>query len=105
MLSSLAKYLEHLPEEEGDSFLTQIQALFHSDFIAKQEASDQEEEEALPVDSDNLTFDHVISQEQPLGGGGDSASNSNVQPTTSETDSSTLLHLGSVLSTEHDYLL
>ncbi|XP_067453588.1 histone H2A deubiquitinase MYSM1 [Thunnus thynnus] len=109
MLSSLARYLEHLPEEEGDPFLTQIQALFHSDFIAKQQPSDQEEGEALnisprPVDSDDLAFDHLISQERPLEGG-DSASDSGVQPTTSETNSSTVLHLGSVLSTGHDYLL
>lgn len=110
MLSSLARYLEHLPEEEGDPFLTQIQALFHSDFIAKQQTSDQEEGEALNmsprrVDSDDITFNQLMSQEQPLEGGGDSASDNCAQPTTSETDSSTVLHLGSVLSTKHDFLL
>lgn len=109
MLSSLARYLEHLPEEEGDPFLTQIQALFQSDFIAKQQPSDQEEGEALnmsprPVDSDDLAFDQLISQERPEAGGG-SASDNSVQPTNSETNSSTVLHLGSVLSTGHDYLL
>ncbi|XP_038572352.1 histone H2A deubiquitinase MYSM1 [Micropterus salmoides] len=122
MLSSLAKYLEPLPDEEGDPFLTQIQTLFQSDFIAKQQPPDQEERESLnisprPVDSDDLAFDHLISEQRPQEGGRDSdldcgrASDSSVQPatqskdTTSESNSSTVLHLGSVLSTEHDYLL
>uniref|UniRef100_H3CL25 Myb-like, SWIRM and MPN domain-containing protein 1 n=1 Tax=Tetraodon nigroviridis TaxID=99883 RepID=H3CL25_TETNG len=39
MLSSLARYLEPLPDEEGDAFLTQIQTLFQSEFIAKQLAN------------------------------------------------------------------
>ncbi|XP_037625932.1 histone H2A deubiquitinase MYSM1 [Sebastes umbrosus] len=118
MLSSLARYLEPLPDEEGDSFLTQIQALFQSDFIAKQEPSDQEEEESLnishrPVDSDDFAFDQLMGEERPREGGRGSdpdsgrTSDGRVQTTdtTSETDSSTVLHLGSVLSTEHDYLL
>uniref|UniRef100_A0A3P8SZI1 Myb-like, SWIRM and MPN domain-containing protein 1 n=1 Tax=Amphiprion percula TaxID=161767 RepID=A0A3P8SZI1_AMPPE len=99
MLASLARYLESLPDEEGHPFLTQIQALFQSDFISKQQSSDQEEGESLsisskPVDSDDLAFDQLISQETPQEGRKDS-----------ETNSSTVLHLGSVLSTEHDYLL
>ncbi|XP_036972042.1 histone H2A deubiquitinase MYSM1 [Acanthopagrus latus] len=118
MLSSLARYLEPLPEEEGDSFLSQIQALFQSDFIAKQQVSDQEEEESLnissrPVDSDDLAYDQLISEERAQEGGRESdpdsgrASDNSLLPTdsTSETNSSTVLHLGSVLSTEHDYLL
>lgn len=122
MLSSLARYLEPLPDEEGDPFLTQIHALFQSDFIAKQQLPDQEEGESLnissrPVDSDDLAYDQLFSEERPQEGGRDSdpesgrASESSVQPTTqttdttSETNSITVLHLGSVLSTEHDYLL
>ncbi|XP_070688254.1 histone H2A deubiquitinase MYSM1 isoform X2 [Pempheris klunzingeri] len=122
MLSSLARYLEPLPDEEGDPFLTQIQALFQSEFIAKQQPTDLEEGDSFnvssrPVDSDDLAFDQLISEESAQEGGGDSdpdagrASDSGVQPltqsthTTSETNSSAVLHLGSVLSTEHDYLL
>lgn len=118
MLSSLARYLEPLPEEEGDSFLSQIQALFQSDFIAKQQVSDQEEEESLnitsrPVDSDDLAYDKLISEERAQEGGKESdpdsgrVSDNSVLPTdsTSEANSITVLHLGSVLSTEHDYLL
>ncbi|KAE8294561.1 Histone H2A deubiquitinase MYSM1 [Larimichthys crocea] len=116
MLSSLARYLEPLPDEEGDPFLTQIQSLFQSEFIAKQ----QKEGESLNISSrlgnsdDLLTFDQLMGEEErPQEGGRDSdpdsgsASDSSVQPsdTTSETNSSTVLHLGSVLSTEHDYLL
>ncbi|XP_047444306.1 histone H2A deubiquitinase MYSM1 [Mugil cephalus] len=97
MLASLARYLEPFPDEEGDPFLTQIQALFLSDFISKQQPSDQEEGESIniphePVDSDDADFDQLISQERRQEGD-------------SETNSSTVLHLGSVLSTEHDYLL
>lgn len=96
MLASLARYLEPLPDDEGDPFLTQIQALFQSDFISKQQPSDQEEGESNippePVDSDDPDFDQLISQERQQEGD-------------LETNSSTVLHLGSVLSTEHDYLL
>ena len=119
MLSSLARYLEPLPDEEGDPFLTQIQALFQSDFIAKQQLSDQEEGESLhisprPMDSDDFVFDQLLSSEERTQEGGRGsdpesgrASDSSVQPVTQTTDtnSSTVLHLGSVLSTEHDYLL
>lgn len=100
MLSSLARYLEHLPEEEGDPFLTQIHALFQSDFIPKQPPSDQDEGEPMnfsprPIESDELRGDC------------DQDSDTSEQPTTEtlETNSSTVLHLGSVLSTGHDYLL
>lgn len=115
MLSSLARYLESLPDEEGEPFLTQIQSLFHTDFIAKQQ---QESAESLntssrPVDSDDLPFDQLMSEERPQTGDSDQdsgrASDSSVQPTTqtttSDTNSNTVLHLGSVLSPEHDYLL
>lgn len=115
MLSSLARYMEPLPDEEGDPFLTQIQALFHSDFIAKHQPSDQDSlnMSSRPVDSDDLAFDQMISEEFAQDDGRDSdpdsvrASDGSVQPThtTAETNSSTVLHLGSVLSTEHDYLL
>ncbi|KAI4828763.1 hypothetical protein KUCAC02_022839 [Chaenocephalus aceratus] len=118
MLSSLARYLEPLPDEEGDPFLTRIQALFQSDFISKQQPPDQEEGESLnissrPVDSDDFAFDQLISEDRPPEGGRGSdpesgrASGSSVQTTdtSSEMNSSTVLHLGSVLSSEHDYLL
>lgn len=114
MLSSLARYLEPLPDEEGDVFLTQIQSLFQSDFIAKQQLCQQEETDSLNTspragDLADLGYDQLISEE----GGADSdpdsgrASEHRAQATdsTSETDSSTVLHLGSVLSSEHDYLL
>ncbi|KAM9762755.1 histone H2A deubiquitinase MYSM1 [Menidia menidia] len=91
MLMSMARHLEALPNEEGDLFLTQIQSLFFSDFISKQQSPDQEEGEPLnispqPVDSDDMCFDQE-------------------EKGNADTDSSTVLHLGSVLSTEHDYLL
>ncbi|XP_078141873.1 histone H2A deubiquitinase MYSM1 [Centroberyx gerrardi] len=114
MLSSLARYLEPLPEEEGDPFLTQIQALFQCDFIAKQ-PSDQEEGEALnfsspPIDSDDFAFDqpeNTQEGESNLGSGSapDWDIHLNTQTTNSETDTSPVLHLGSVLLTGHDYLL
>ncbi|KAK5869957.1 hypothetical protein PBY51_024630 [Eleginops maclovinus] len=72
MLSSLARYLEPLPDEEGDPFLTQIQALFHSDFIAKQQLSHQGESlnmSSRPVDSDDFAFDQLISDDRPPEGG------------------------------------
>lgn len=99
MLASLARYLEPLPDEVVDSFLTQIQALFKSDFISKQQLPDWAEGESLntpskSVDSGDLALDQLISQET-----------SQEQQGESETTSSTVLHLGSVLSTEHDYLL
>lgn len=111
MLSSLARYMEPLPDEEGETFLTQIQSLFYSDFIAKQQ---QQEAASLntfsrPVDSDDLPFDQLMSEERPQMGDSDQDCGSSVQPTTqsptSDTNSSTVLHLGSVLSPEHDYLL
>lgn len=114
MLSSLARYLEPLPDDEGDSFLTQIQALFHSDFIAKQQ---QEEGESLstssrPLDTGDLPFDELMSEERPQNGDSDQdsgrTSDGSAQPTTqtktSETHGNAVLHLGSVLSPEHDYL-
>ncbi|XP_056234976.1 histone H2A deubiquitinase MYSM1 [Seriola aureovittata] len=104
MLSSLARYLEPLPEEEGDSFLTQIQALFQSDFISQHQQ--EEEDSSRPEDADDFAFDQLIGQER---GGGDSDRDSDSVPpatdTTSETHGDTVLHLGSVLSPEHDYLL
>ncbi|KAM4629013.1 histone H2A deubiquitinase MYSM1 isoform 1-T1 [Polymixia lowei] len=116
MLSSLARYLEPLPDDEGDPFLTQIQSLFQSDFIAKQPA-DQEEREALdissrPIDLDDFPCDEPVSREKTQGGsdgGSGMALDWDTEPTTqttnSETDSSPVLHLGSVLLTGHDYLL
>ncbi|XP_041862348.1 histone H2A deubiquitinase MYSM1 [Melanotaenia boesemani] len=92
MLASMVRYLEPLPNREGDPFLTQIQSLFWSDFITKQQSSDKEGEP--PMDSDDIGADQLISQETPQEGRGDV-----------ETNSSTVLHLGSVLSAEHDYLL
>lgn len=99
MLVSLASYLEPLPDGGGELFLTQIQSLFLSDFISKQQFSDTEEENTLsvsskPVDLDDSAHGQLICQDGHQKGGG-----------VPETDSSTVLHLGSVLSTEHDYLL
>lgn len=114
MLSSLGRYLEPLPDEEGEAFLTQVQALFQSDFITKQQACDQEEGESLkisskPVDSDKLAYDQLISRGRPQEGriNLDQDSDSCVESThaASVTNSRVVLHLGSVLSTEHDYLL
>lgn len=117
MLSSLARYLEPLPDDEGDPFLTQIQTLFQSDFIAKQ-PSYQDEGEASnvssrPTDSDDFAFDQPISSEKPQEGDCDGESSRapdwDMEPTTrttnTETDSTPVLHLGSVLLTGHDYLL
>lgn len=117
MLSSLARCLEPLPDGEGDLFLTQIQALFQSDFIAKQKVPDQEEGEPLnissrPADSNDPTSFHVDSEERLQEGGrhlnkdtGRVSLTGHTADTTSVTSSSTVLHLGSVLSAEHDYLL
>lgn len=118
MMSSLAKYLESLPDEDGEPFLNQIQALFLTDFIAKQQASNQEEGEFLNnsprlADSEGLAFDNVTSDEgtlegyknfdSELGKGFDNISD----PTDnrSEGNDPMVLHMGSVLSSEHDYLL
>lgn len=103
MLSSLARYLEPLPDEEGELFLTQIQALFQSDFIAKQQVPDLEGGES--ADSDELVYDQLISEERPQDRERDIDDGVRTTERTSETNSSTVLHLGSVLSTEHDYLL
>lgn len=105
MLSSLARYLEPLPEEEGDAFLTQIQTLFQSEFIAKQLVPDQEEGESLNISlqaAEGLAYDRLITRKQDEGRI-DSAQETAYKPT--ETSSTTVLHMGSVLSAEHDYLM
>eukprot|EP00066_Takifugu_rubripes_P023612 XP_011612878.1 PREDICTED: histone H2A deubiquitinase MYSM1 [Takifugu rubripes] len=105
MLSSLARYLEPLPDEEGDAFLTQIQTLFQSEFIAKQLVPDQEEGESLNISSqaaEGLAYDRLITKKQDEGRI-DSDQETAYKPT--ETSSTTVLHMGSVLSAEHDYLL
>ncbi|XP_061635981.1 histone H2A deubiquitinase MYSM1 isoform X1 [Phyllopteryx taeniolatus] len=93
MLSSLARYLEPLPDEEGEAFLTQIHALFLSDFVSQQpqqpgegecEETNSSSNSPAPVSSGDVDEDS---------GGDESHSNS------------TVLHLGSVLSTGHNYLL
>jgi len=103
MLSSLARYLEPLPGEEGDPFLTQIQA----DFMARQQPSDQEEEEQSPraSDSEDFAFDQLIGEEKPPEGGGGRGSDpdSGGASDGSEANGAAVLHLGSVLSS--DYLL
>lgn len=107
MLSSLARYLEPLPDEEGDAFLTQIQTLFQSEFIAQQLVLDQKKEESVnissqAVNSERLAYDHLTHKNY------DDAKSDTDQETTykpSETNSTTVLHMGSVLSAEHDYLL
>lgn len=118
MMSSLAKYLESLPDEDGEPFLNQIQALFLSDFIAKQQASSQEEGNFLsnsprPVDSDELAYDHLASEEGPLEGRRNPDSDlvrvlddmSEITDNRAEANDPMVLHMGSVLSSEHDYLL
>ncbi|XP_056133349.1 histone H2A deubiquitinase MYSM1 [Lampris incognitus] len=113
MLSSLAKYLEPLPDEEGDPFLIQVQTLFQNDFIAKQPA-DQEEGEVLNVSSrltasDDSAFEQPINRRKIEEGDSDIVNNrlpeSTTQTSNSEIESSPVLHLGSVLLTGHDYLL
>ncbi|CAN9500639.1 unnamed protein product [Ophioblennius macclurei] len=99
MLSSLERYMKPLPEQEGDLFLTQIQILFQTDFISKQQSSDQKEDESLktlskPVDLGDLSLDRVINPEsRPQDEREDSKSNS--KP---------VFHLGSVLPKEHKLL-
>ncbi|CAB1426947.1 unnamed protein product [Pleuronectes platessa] len=112
MLSSLARYLEPLPDEEGESFLTQVQALLQSDFITKQPWEGEGSLNTSPRPVDNLAADQLLSQNRFQEGDSDpdcgKASDSNEQITTetsSETNSNVVLHMGSVLSSEHDYLL
>ncbi|XP_037105963.1 histone H2A deubiquitinase MYSM1 [Syngnathus acus] len=94
MLSSLARYLEPLPDEDeaGEAFLTQIHALFLSDFIARQQQQPTQGEDQESNSSSNSPVP-VSSGDVQEDSGGD------------ETDSNNVLHLGSVLSTGHDYLL
>ncbi|XP_019752812.1 histone H2A deubiquitinase MYSM1 [Hippocampus comes] len=91
MLSSLARYLEPLPDEneEGEAFLTQIHALFLSDFIAQQPIEGEHQESNTSSNSPAPVSLGDVEEDS----GGD------------ETHSSNILHLGSVLSTGHDYLL
>lgn len=107
MLSSLARYLEPLPDEEGDAFLTQIQTLFQSEFIAQQLVLDQKKEESVnissqAVNSERLAYDHLTHKNYD-DGKLDTDQETTYKP--SETNSTTVLHMGSVLSAEHDYLL
>ncbi|XP_028301229.1 histone H2A deubiquitinase MYSM1 [Gouania willdenowi] len=88
MLMSLARYLEPLPDEDGNTFLTHIRDLFQTDFISKLKSSDQEE------NTDDPNPDRLVNQEKSVG-----------EQRDFKTSSSPVLHLGSVLSTEHDYLL
>lgn len=106
MLSSLARYLEPLPDEEGDAFLTQIQTLFQTEFIAKQLVPDRKKEESAnissqAVNSDRLAYNNQTHQNYETKSDSDQEATS--KP--SETNSTTVLHMGSVLSAEHDYLL
>ncbi|XP_015251209.1 PREDICTED: histone H2A deubiquitinase MYSM1 [Cyprinodon variegatus] len=98
MLSSLARHLEPLADGEGDHFLSEIQSLFLSEFISKQKSLFQGDGKPLdiskPVESDDDTLDHLVSQEK-----------SHKAEEEAETNSGSVLHLGSVLTTEHDYLL
>lgn len=118
MMSSLAKYLESLPDEDGEPFLNQIQALFLTDFVAKQQAPNQEEGEFLnnsprPADPEELAYNDLTSDEGPLEGQRNFDSElgrvfDNISETTdnrSEANDPMVLHMGSVLSSEHDYLL
>nr|XP_061834197.1 histone H2A deubiquitinase MYSM1-like isoform X2 [Nerophis lumbriciformis] len=89
MLSSMARSLEPLQESEGDAFLTHVHSLFLSDFIAKQQQESGPSMNDLTSDGDEESGQRANAQQDPK----------------SETDNSSVLHLGSVLSTEHDYLL
>lgn len=106
MLSSLARYLEPLPDEEGDAFLTQIQTLFQTEFIAKQLVPDRKQEESGNISSQAVNSDRLADNNethQNYEAKSDSDQEATYKP--SETNSTTVLHMGSVLSTEHDYLL
>lgn len=103
MLSSLARYLEPLPDEEGDAFLTQIQTLFQSEFIAKQLVPDQEAGESLKISS-QAEEDSLITKKKHNEGRIDFDQEAADKPTETNT-TTTVLHMGSVLSAEHDYLL
>lgn len=107
MLSSLARYLEPLPDEEGDAFLTQIQTLFQSEFIAKQLVPDQKKEESANISSQAVNSERLADNNQPPKNYDEAKSDSDQETThkPSETNSPTVLHMGSVLSAEHDYLL
>lgn len=107
MLSSLARYLEPLPDEEGDAFLTQIQTLFQSEFIAKQLVPDQKKEESVSISSQTLNSERLAYDNLTHKNYDEAKSNSDQETTCnpSETNSTTVLHMGSVLSAEHDYLL
>nr|XP_019936051.1 PREDICTED: histone H2A deubiquitinase MYSM1 [Paralichthys olivaceus] len=112
MLSSLARYLEPLPDEEGESFLTQVHALLQSDFITKQQPEGGGSLNTSPRPVDNLALDQLLSQDRFQEGDSDPdcgrASGNNEQittETTSERNSNAVLHMGSVLSPEHNYLL
>ncbi|CAL9695688.1 unnamed protein product [Knipowitschia caucasica] len=98
MLSSLAKYLEPLPDEEGDHFLVQIQALFQSEFIPNQRAFDQNTGETWNTATEPLDSD--IDQMSQTGD-----ASQEPKPDHTEAEEKVVLHLGSVLPTEHDYLL
>lgn len=106
MLSSLARYLEPLPDEEGDAFLTQIQTLFQSEFIAKQLVPDQEGESvnisSQSAHSEGLA-DYSLNTKKHDEGRIDS--DQETVDNSTETNNTTVLHMGSVLSAEHDYLL
>lgn len=117
MMSSLAKYLESLPDEDGEPFLNQIQGLFLTDFIAKQQAPNQEEGEFLnnsprPADADELAYTNLTSDDDMEGRGNFDSELGRVYDDISETTDNRseandpmVLHMGSVLSSEHDYLL
>lgn len=113
MMSSLAKYLESLPDEDGEPFLNQIQALFLTDFIAKQQAPNQEEGEFLNISPRPVDSDEVTSNEGLLDGRRNFYSElarafediSETKDNHSVANDPMVLHMGSVLSSEHDYLL
>ncbi|XP_072295373.1 histone H2A deubiquitinase MYSM1 [Eucyclogobius newberryi] len=99
MLSSLAKYLEPLPDDEGDSFLEQIQALFQTEFVPNQQTFDREAGETLNVPSESLDSDDFDQMSQSEDKSQDAKTDH------FQAEENVVLHLGSVLPTEHDYLL
>ncbi|KAK7889322.1 hypothetical protein WMY93_024882 [Mugilogobius chulae] len=96
MLSSLAKYLEPLPDDEGDPFLVQIEALFLSEFIPRQQTFEQEAMESLnvpPEPMDSADCDQILHPPE---------TSQDLKEDDTIASENVVLHLGSVLPTEHD---
>ncbi|XP_010870279.1 histone H2A deubiquitinase MYSM1 isoform X1 [Esox lucius] len=117
MMSSLERYLEPLSEEDGDDFLSQINALFHSHFVTRD--NDRTSVTTEPINTHAFPFAQPIN----VNGTDDAGTqedweNESVTPTdnverpdlettslqTADQESVHPIHFGSVLLTGHDYL-